>query len=103
MFPNIERAFDSVPHDVIFSYLSHLGVTGNMLRFIVDFFSNRTYFVRSAAITSSMHRLARGVPEGSCLSPVFFNIVLATVQLCLSSCKTSLSCGIIIYADDTCL
>lgn len=73
-----------------------------MFRFFADFFSNPMYCVRLCTITSPVRRLDRGVPQGSCLSSVLFNIVLSTLLLYIS-CQPSPSCGIIIYAYDICL
>lgn len=100
VFLNIERAFDSVPQDVFFSFLSRLGITENMC--FVKFFYTRIYCVRLGKTTSWVCHLDNGVPQDSCLSPVLFKIVLATLRLCISSCPPSPSCGIIFYADFIC-
>lgn len=74
-----------------------------MFRFYGDFFSNRSYCGQLGTITSSVRQLYCRVPQCSCLSPVLFNIVLATLPLCLfCSLPPSPSCAII-YADDLCL
>lgn len=103
VFLDVERAFDSVPHGVILSSLSHLGSIGNMFRFVASYFSVRTYGVRLGPITSSVRQLDPEVPHGSCLSPIHFNIVLTTLPRCLSSRAPSPFCGIIIYTGDICL
>lgn len=77
MFLDIERPSASVPHDVVFSCLNYLPKTGDKFRFLAGFCSNCTYCVRL--------NLEHGVPQDSCLDLVLFNIVLATLSLCLSS------------------
>lgn len=71
-----------------------------MSRFFVSFFSDRTCCARLARIRSSVRHLRYGVPQGTCLSLVLFNIVLMTLPRCLPSSSPSLSCGITIYADE---
>lgn len=62
VFLNIKRPFDSVLHDVILPKLSHLGITGNIFRFFVSIFCDRTYCVRLSAITSSVCQLCQSSP-----------------------------------------
>lgn len=101
VFLDVERAFDSVPHDVVLACLRHLGVTGRMLRYFEDFLNGRTISVRLGTFQGAVRPLLRGLPQGSCLSPTLFNVVMATLPLCMDSSPHP--SGMIIYADDICL
>lgn len=101
VFLNIERAFNSIFHDVIISSVSHLGIIANIFRFFVSSFSDSTYCVRLGTITSSVRLIGLGVPQVP--SPIIFNTVLTTSRRCVSSCPRSSYFRTVIYADDICL
>ena len=77
VFCDIEKAFDSASHLVILNTLINKGIKGRMLRWISDFFSNRSYKIRIGNIYSDEFSSNQGVPQGAILSPLLFTLLLS--------------------------
>ena len=92
-FVDLEGAFDSAAHLGILHKLYQLGITGPILAWFKDFLSERTFAVSVGGESSLPVVVNRGVPQGSVLSPLLFNILLHDAP---SSPGTTL----LIYADD---
>lgn len=102
VFLDIHRAFDALPHNVIMERLRHIGVRGRTYKFIASFLQRRTFHVKIAGHTSSPRDSSQGVPQGSVLSPLLFNIVMAGLPSALPKGDTiAVNCAI--YADDVAL
>ncbi|KAG0421471.1 hypothetical protein HPB47_002637 [Ixodes persulcatus] len=101
VFLDVERAYDGVPLSTILRRLTEAGLTGKIQAFLANFLAGRKIQVCSGRTVSSTRVLRRGLPQGSVLSPVIFNIVMA--QLPCSIPPTPLPVQISLYADDVCL
>ena len=93
LFVDLAGAFDSAPHVGITYKLAKLGIAGTPLAWIRDFLSHRSYQVAVGASLSTSHPICRGVPQGSILSPLLFNVLLSDLHIPLHS-------QLLIYADD---
>ena len=76
VFFDLKNAFDTINHDLNLLKLARAGIQGNMLRWVEEFLSNRTYQVIVGNSKSTKKEVKRGVPQGSCLSPTLFNIIM---------------------------
>ena len=94
---DLSAAFDTVVHDHLIADLCSIGVTDHALEYIKDYLSNRKYCVRIGTSTSSYALLDRGVPQGSVLGPILFNIY----TIGLTKVLRALGVGFKMYADDT--
>nr|CAD2163913.1 unnamed protein product [Meloidogyne enterolobii] len=65
---DLAKAFDTVPHSLLVSKLYKMGIQGNILSWINDYLSNRTFTVR----VSEEKHCTSGVPQGSILGPLLF-------------------------------
>ena len=70
------RAFDLIWTDGLLLKLRNLNVPGNMINWIKNFLSNRTYKVKVGSSFSSTFTPDNGTPQGSSLSPILFLIMV---------------------------
>lgn len=93
IYLDFSKAFDRVPKQRLLSKLEHAGIRGKLLRWISAFLTNRKFMVRVGDGVSDQRLVLSGVPQGSVLGPLLFNIFTSDLQYFINS-KFSL------YADD---
>ena len=82
---------NSVPHKRLILKSERLGITGNLLRWIKTFLSERKQTVVLNGISSDWTDVISGVPQGSVLSPVLFILYVNDLPDKVKSC-TPLYC-----------
>lgn len=73
---DLSAAFDTVDHDLLVDRVGCAGIQGSALRWITSFLADRSQAVRLGDFSSPMRKLTCGVPQGSSLSPLLFNLYL---------------------------
>ena len=68
------KAFDCIPHDLIIAKLAACGFDTNAQRLIHNYLSNRKQRVKINTAYSIWKDIFYGVPQGSILGPLLFNI-----------------------------
>lgn len=96
VFFDVKKAFDTVPHNHLLRALSQTGITGPLLDWISDYLSNRSQKVVLDGTCSNTAQVTSGVPQGSILGPLLFNIFMNSISTLPLSSNSSL----ILYADD---
>lgn len=91
---DIEKAFDSACHKGILYKLTELGVDPFLLKLFSSYFSNRKFCVEINKTLSDFGTVESGVPQGSVLAPLLFNIFLYDFPHTVELSKA------ILYADD---
>lgn len=97
-FLDIKAAYDSVIISVLRSKLLRLNIPDRLVHFICNMLSPRKINLKIDGKIVSNRVIHRGLPQGSVLSPILFN--LYTCDL-LSSVQAP--CQVLQYADDICM
>ena len=94
IYTDFKKAFDKVNHSLLISKLDNtFGIHGSLLRWISSYLLNRSQLVAIRGFLSSPSRIASGVPQGSHLGPLLFNIFI-------NDLTDALTCNALLYADD---
>ena len=71
---DLSKAFDSIPHDLLIAKLAARGLSKEALIYILSYLSNRKQCVRINDTYSEFENIITGVPQGSILGPLLFNL-----------------------------
>ena len=81
VFLDVAKAFDTVWIEGLKYKLNRLGLPYYLLRILLSFLNNRTFCTRVNGTTSTTRNIKAGVPQGSVLSPILFNIYMHDIPI----------------------
>ena len=91
VFFDLRKAFDSVPHQFLMENLVKLELSSPMLQWLRDYLTGRFQQVSIAGITSTLHPVLSGVPQGSLLGPLLFTFYVDDINGVKGSCMLTIS------------
>ena len=94
---DLSKAFDCLNHDLLIAKFEAYGFNKEACTFIQDYLSNRSQRTKVNSEYSSYRDIKYGVPQGSILGPLLFNIFLNDIFFFVKDSK------ITNYADDNTL
>ena len=74
MLTDLSKTFDCIAHNLLIARLVAYGFSNTALRYVYSYLSNRKQCVRINNTYSNYQKIISGVPQGSILGPIFFNL-----------------------------
>lgn len=94
IYLDLQKAFDKVPHNILISKIINMGIRGNVVNWIKEWLNSRKQRVVINETNSDWVMVDSGVPQGSVLGPLLFNIFINDLD-------GNLKNSIIKFADDS--
>ena len=98
IFMDLSKAFDCISHRLLLGKLHAYGVSEEACALIKSYLQNRKQRVKLGNFKSGWAHLKKGVPQGSILGPLLFNVFLNDIFYHLND-----MCPLYNYADDNTL
>lgn len=93
IYTDFSKAFDRVNHTVLIAKLNNYGVEGTALEWLHSYLADRFLQVRVDGYLSEEYVATSGVPQGSHLGPLLFNIFINDIV-------NNIQSECLLYADD---
>ena len=94
LFMDLSLAFDCLPHSLLVAKLNAYGLTLSACNLIASYLFDRKQRVKINNVKSDWEGISKGVPQGSILGPLLFNIFVNDLFFFIEKCT------LYNYADD---
>ena len=93
IYTDLSKAFDHIDHNRLLNKLYSFNFSPNLVTLFSSYFRGRSQFVANKANKSQIFHVSSGVPQGSVLGPLLFNLLIDDLASELTVCR-------LLYADD---
>ena len=93
-FVDLQKAFDTVEHNILLAKLEHYGICGLAVECFRSYLTNRKQYVSISGHESGLASVLYGAPQGSVLGPLLFLIYINDLNQAVKFCKVH-------FSDDT--
>ena len=94
---DLSKAYDCLPHDLLLAKLQAYGFSKESIRLFLSYLRNRTQRIKIGSRFSHWAKILKGIPQGSILGTLLFNIFIKNLFFSLAKCEI---CN---FADDNSL
>ena len=91
---DLSKAFDCLPHGLIIEKLAAYGLSDSACSLLQSYLSDRKQMVKLGHCKSILLSIIKGVPQGSILGPLLFNVFLNDIFYFVKKCGI---CNVLIY------
>ena len=95
IFVDLQKAFDTVDHDIVIQKLNHCGIRGVAHYWLSSYFQNRLQYVSINGFNSNLEHIYCGISQGSILGPLSFLIYVNNINRAIRYCSAHH------FSDDT--
>ena len=93
---DLRKAFDTVNHSILGQKLEAVGFDELSIKWFKSYLQDRSQLVCVNDASSDKLKISCGVPQGSVLGPLLFNLYINDME-------SSIDCKLMLYADDSAL
>ena len=90
---DLRKAFDTIDHSILLKKLNHYGFRGQCYEYLKSYYENRKQYVYLNGYKSEVSNIVNGVPQGSVLGPLCFN-------LHINDLPSAVDAYTVLFADD---
>ena len=91
---DFSKAFDTINYETLIAKMHQMGFSQSFLNWTLSYVGERSQFVQFDSKSSTIESMEYGVPQGSILGPILFNLYVNDLDEVFTSKSLQ-------YADDT--